>query len=99
MYNEVTTAEKNALLDIIEEMESGYGTEYVESQFEEDMKKMNEEKNKGGRPRVENKKKTTSFRVSDEIKAWIDSQDESAGVYIEFLILEDMRKRGANNAN
>jgi hypothetical protein len=51
------------------------------------------DKNKGGRPTVENKKKTMSLRVTDEIKAWIDSQDESAGVYIEYLILCDMESR------
>jgi hypothetical protein len=50
------------------------------------------DKNKGGRPTVENKKKTMSLRVTDEIKTWIDSQDESAGVYIEYLIMCDMEK-------
>jgi hypothetical protein len=49
--------------------------------------------NKGGRPTVENKKKTMSLRVTDEIKAWIDAQDESAGVYIEHLILMDMESK------
>jgi hypothetical protein len=53
----------------------------------------NMDKNKGGRPTVENKKKTMSLRVTDEIKAWIDAQDESAGVYIEYLILMDMESK------
>jgi hypothetical protein len=53
----------------------------------------NMDKNKGGRPTVENKKKTMSFRATPEIKAWLDSRDESAGMYIEFLILKDMKRK------
>jgi hypothetical protein len=55
---------------------------------------VNTQVNKGGRPAVENKKTTMSFRVTPQVKEWIDSQDESAGLYIEFLILRDMKRKG-----
>jgi hypothetical protein len=50
--------------------------------------------NRGGRPPVENKKTTMSFRVTPQVKEWLNSQEESAGLYIEFLILKDMKRKG-----
>jgi hypothetical protein len=50
-------------------------------------------KKSAGRPKIENKKVTQSIRLPVDVKAWLNSQEDSAGVIIERAVRALMNEK------